>query len=290
MFELVKAEKAHYPIAVLCSVLSVSRSGFYAWERRPRPARARADAALVLDIRAAHKLGRGTYGSPRVHAELRAKGMRVGENRVARLMREDGLRARQKRRFRRTTDSNHNDPIAPNILQRNFEPEAPNQSWATDVTYVHTGEGWLYLAVMLDLFSRRVVGWAASVTNDRALALEALQRALTARNPEPGLVHHSDRGSPYASDDYRRALEESGLMASMSRTGDCWDNAVAESFFASLKAELVDHERYAGHAAAITSIADYIENFYNPLRRHSHLGYLNPIEYELRARLTALAA
>ena len=290
MFELVKAEKAHYPIAVLCSVLSVSRSGFYAWERRPKPARARADAALVLDIRAAHKLGRGTYGSPRVHAELQAKGMRVGENRVARLMREDGLRARQKRRFRRTTDSNHTDPIAPNILQRNFEPEAPNQSWATDVTYVHTGEGWLYLAVMLDLFSRRVVGWAASVTNDRALALEALQRALTARNPEPGLVHHSDRGSPYASDDYRRALEERGLVASMSRTGDCWDNAVAESFFASLKAELVDHERYPSHSAAVASIADYIENFYNPLRRHSHLGYLNPIEYELRAQLTALAA
>jgi len=290
MFELVKAEKAHYPIAVLCSVLSVSRSGFYAWERRPKPARAKADAALVLDIRAAHKLGRGTYGSPRVHAELQAKGMSVGENRVARLMREDGLRARQKRRFRRTTDSNHTDPIAPNILQRNFEPEAPNQSWATDVTYVHTGEGWLYLAVMLDLFSRRVVGWAASITNDRALALEALQRALTARKPEPGLVHHSDRGSPYASDDYRRALEERGLVASMSRTGDCWDNAVAESFFASLKAELVDHERYASHAAAVASIADYIENFYNPLRRHSHLGYLNPIEYELRARLTALAA
>ena len=278
MFELVNAEKAHYPIAVLCSVLSVSRSGFYAWQQRPEPARAKADAALVIDIRAAHKLGRGTYGSPRVHAELQAKGAQVSKKRVARLMREDGLRARQKRRFRRTTDSNHTDPIAPNVLQRDFEPEAPNQSWATDVTYVHTMEGWLYLAVMLDLFSRRVVGWAASCTNDRALALETLNRSLAARRPQPGLVHHSDRGSPYASEDYRRALEKRGIVPSMSRTGDCWDNAVAESFFASLKAELVDHERYASHSAAVASIGDYVDNFYNPLRRHSHLDYLSPIE------------
>jgi putative transposase len=290
MFELVKAEKAHYPIAVLCSVLSVSRSGFYAWMQRPPSARAKSDAALVLDIRAAHKLGRRTYGSPRVHAELQAKGKQVGKNRVAKLMQKDGLRARQKRRFRRTTNSNHNDPIAPNVLKRNFEPKAPNQSWATDVTYVYTGEGWLYLAVMLDLFSRRVVGWAASVTNDTALALAALQSALAARQPKPGLIHHSDRGSPYASGDYRQALNARGLVPSMSRTGDCWDNAVAESFFASLKAELVDDERYATHAAALASIGDYIETFYNPLRRHSHLNYLNPIEYELRARVAALAA
>ena len=184
----------------------------------------KADAALVLDIRAAHQLGRCAYGSPRVHAELRAKGMRVSEKRVARLRRQGGIRARQKRRFRRATDSNHTDPIAPNVLQRDFEPEAPNQSWATDVTYIQTAEGWLYLAVMLDLFSRRVVGWAASITNDRALALEALECALTARHPKPGLVHHSDRGSPYASDDYRCALEKRGLVASMSRTGDCWDS------------------------------------------------------------------
>jgi transposase InsO family protein len=290
-FELVKAEKAHYPVAVLCSVLSVSRSGFYAWQKRPaQAARARADAALVIEIRAAHHLGRGVYGSPRVHAELKAKGVCVSEKRVARLMREGGLRARQKRRFRRTTDSNHTDPIAPNVLQRDFEPLAPNQSWATDVTYIHTLEGWLYLAAILDLFSRRVVGWAMSSTNDRALALDALGRALSVRNPPGGLVHHSDRGSPYASEDYRRALELHGIIPSMSRTGDCWDNAVAESFFASLKAELVDHERYASHAAAIKSIGDYIDNFYNPLRRHSHLGYLNPIEYELRARVAALAA
>ena len=290
MFELVQAEKAHYPIAVLCSVLEVSRSGFYAWQDRPEPVRKKADAALVLDIRAAHKLGRRAYGSPRVHAELAAKGVRVSKKRVARLMRQDGLRARQKKRFRRTTDSNHTDPIAENVLQRDFEPAAPNQSWVTDVTYVHTAEGWLYLAVMLDLFSRRVVGWAASATNDRALALAALARALTARRPQPGLVHHSDRGSPYASDDYRSALKAAGLVPSMSRTGDCWDNAVAESFFASIKAELIEHERYATHLAAITSIGDYIDNFYNQLRRHSHLGYFNPVEFELRARVAVLAA
>lgn len=289
-FELVKAEKAHYPVAVLCAVLSVSRSGFYAWLQRPEPARTAEDAALVIDIRAAQKLGRGAYGSPRVHAELQAKGARVSEKRVARLMRENGLRARQKRRFRRTTDSNHADPIAPNVLQRDFEPEAPNQSWATDVTYVHTAEGWLYLAVMLDLFSRRVVGWAASATNDCALALAALHRSLSARRPQGGLVHHSDRGSPYASQAYRQTLEDHGIVPSMSRTGDCWDNAVAESFFASLKAELVDDARYATHSAALESIGDYIDNFYNPLRRHSHLDYLNPIEYELRARVAALAA
>jgi putative transposase len=253
-------------------------------------ARAASDAALVIDIRAAHKLGRGAYGSPRVHAELQAKGVRVSEKRIARLMQEDGLRARQKRRFRKTTDSNHTDPIAPNVLQRAFEPKAPNRAWATDVTYVHTMEGWLYLAVMLDLFSRRVVGWAVSITNDRSLALDALNCALVARHPLPGLVHHSDRGSPYASEDYRQALQKRGIVASMSRTGDCWDNAVAESFFASLKAELVDHENYASHALALASIGDYIENFYNPLRRHSHLGYLNPIEYELRARVAVLAA
>lgn len=290
MFELVKAEKAHYPVAVLCSVLSVSRSGFYAWLERPLSVRKKADAALVIDIRAAHKLSHQIYGSPRVHAELQAQGIRVGEKRVARVMREDGLQGRQKRRFKKTTDSKHSDPIAPNLLGRDFAPKAPNQSWATDVTYIHTGEGWLYLAVMLDLFSRRVVGWAASATNDTALALAALDRAVAARRPAPGLVHHSDRGSPYASADYRKALENRGIVASMSRTGDCWDNAVAESFFASIKAEHIDHERFASHTAATRSIGDYIENFYNRLRRHSHLNYLNPIEYELRAQVTALAA
>lgn len=281
-FAFIAAEKAQYPVAVLCSVLHVSSSGFYAWCKRPPSQRAKADARLAVEVRLAHKRGRGTYGSPRVHRELKAHGHRVGKKRVERLMRQEGIQGRQKRRFRRTTDSNHTQPVAANVLARNFHTDAPNTAWVTDVTYVWTAEGWLYLAALLDLFSRRVVAWAASETNDRALALEALRRALSARCPAAGLVHHSDRGSPYASDDYQAALSERGLVASMSRKGDCWDNAVAESFFATLRAELLDHEHYATRRAAITSIADYIDGFYNPVRRHSSIGYVSPMEFELK--------
>ena len=289
-FELIDAEKAKYPIDVLCDALDVSRSGYYAWKGRPVSARAKADEQLGVEIVAIHRRSRRTYGSPRVHADLRAKGRRVGKKRVERLMRKNGLAAQRKRRFRRTTDSNHDGPIAPNVLERQFVQEAPNTVWVTDVTYIFTAEGWLYLAVMLDLFSRRVVGWATSDTNDRFLALDALYRSLRARRPRKGLVHNEDRGSPYASEDYRDALRDRGITASMSRTGDCWDNAVAESFFATLKGELVDHERYATRAAAVASIGDYIESFYNIERRHSHLGYVSPIEYELRSQSAALAA
>ncbi|WP_433937642.1 IS3 family transposase [Sorangium cellulosum] len=289
-FEFIDAEKAHYPVLVLCAVLQVTRSGYYAWASRSVSARAKADAQLSAQIRAVHNKSRGRYGSPRIHAELRARGIRVGKKRVARLMRAERLAARSRRRFRRTTNSRHNGPIAPNVIARQFEAQAPNQVWVTDVTYIPTGEGWLYLAVMLDLFSRRVIGWAASATNDRALALAALTPALGARRPAPGLVHHSDRGSPYASDDYRGVLGAHGLIPSMSRAGDCWDNAVAESFFATLKAELVEHERYPTRAAAIASIRDYIENFYNLKRRHSRLAYMSPIEFELKTYVTAFAA
>jgi putative transposase len=289
-FGFIDAEKARYPVAVLCDVLEVSRSGFYAWKERPVPAKQKADAQLTAQIAGVHKGSRGTYGSPRVHAELRADGVRVGRKRVERLMRESGLRARQKRRFRRTTDSNHSLPVAPNVLDRRFEVAAPNQVWVTDVTYIPTAEGWLYLAAMLDLFSRRVIGWSASASNDRVLALDTLRAALRARRPRPGLVHHSDRGSPYASDDYRQTLATRGIRASMSRTGDCWDNAVAESFFATLKAELVDHQHYRTRDEAAGSIGDYIDRFYNPTRRHSHLGYKSPIEFELRAHVAAIAA
>ena len=205
-------------------------------------------------------------------------------------MRVAGLRARQKRRFRRTTDSNHALPIAPNVLERHFKADAPNRAWVTDVTYIATGEGWLYLAAIRDLFSRRVVGWATSDVNDRVLALDALDRALRARRPSLGMIHHSDRGSPYASDDYRAALKARSITASMSRTGDCWDNAVAESFFATLKGELVDHEHYPSRAVAAASIGDYVERFYNVQRRHSYLDYVSPIEFELKAQVAALAA
>jgi putative transposase len=289
-FVFIAAEKAVYPVGVLCDVLEVSRSGYYAWSKRPEPARAKSDAQLKAQIAAVHEKSRSTYGSPRVHAALRGKGVRVGKKRVERLMREDGIKARQKRRFRRTTDSNHTHPIAPNVLDRNFTVTAPNKVWVTDVTYIATDEGWMYLAAILDLFSRRVVGWATSATNDRALALDALEKALQARRPAAGLLHHSDRGSPYASGDYRQALRQRGLVASMSRSGDCWDNAVAESFFATLKTELVDHERYPTRAAAVASIGDYVERFYNPARLHSHLGYKSPIEFELKRQIAAVAA
>lgn len=289
-FDFIRAKSAEFPVGVLCAVLSVSRSGYYAWQRRPAPARAISDAQLAATITRMFRRSHGAYGSPRIHAELHASGLHVGRKRVERLMRENGLRARQKRRFRKTTDSNHSLPIAPNVLERQFDVDAPNTVWVTDVTYIATAQGWLYLAVMLDLFSRRVVGWAVSESNDTALALLAFERSRVARRPEAGLVHHSDRGSPYASDAYRNALKAHGMIASMSRGGDCWDNAVAESFFASLRAEWVDHLIYSTRTEATRSLSDYIDRFYNPVRRHSHLRYLSPIEFELRSQTHGIAA
>jgi putative transposase len=289
-FVFIAAEKALYPIRLLCEVLDVTRSGYYAWLERPASPKTIADAQLLVEIKAALTRGRGAYGSPRIHRELRAHGVRVGKKRIERLMRENGLEARQKRRFIHTTDSRHEHPIAPNVLDRKFDVKRANQAWVGDVTYVATAEGWLYLAVLLDLFSRRVVGWATSAVNDRDLALSALNQALRARRPRPGLVHHTDRGSPYASDDYRRALAAHAITASMSRAGDCYDNAVAESFFATLKAEHVGHENFATRDIGTASIGDYIECFYNCARRHSHVGYVSPIEFELRSQTKAIAA
>lgn len=290
-FAFIASKEVAFPVLAMCKVLGVTRSGFYAWKKRPKSARAQEDAQLAVEIAATHEKSRKRYGSPRIHRALRKKGVCVGAKRVARLMREGGIVARQKRRFRRTTDSKHSNPIATNVLAREFEPAAPNQAWAGDVTYIATGAGWAYLAVLLDLFSRRVVGWAMSTTNDTELALAALNSAVRARHAVPaGLVHHTDRGSPYASDDYRKALAEHGMTPSMSRTGDCWDNAVAESFFATLRAELVDHEVYPTPLDAEKAIGDYIENFYNVERLHSHLGYVSPIEFELKDQLAAIAA
>jgi putative transposase len=289
-FDFIAAKEVAFPVATMCRVLGVSPSGYYACKSRPPSKRVADDARVAAEIAAAHRASRGIYGSPRVHRELQAKGVKVGKKRVERLMTEKGLRGRSKRRFVRTTDSKHDNPIAPNVLERRFEATTPNEAWVGDVTYIATAQGWLFLAVLLDLFSRRVVGWATSDTNDRALALAALDHALQSRRPRPGLVHHTDRGSPYASDDYRTALTQRGIVASMSRTGDCYDNAVAESFFASLKAEWVDHEDYADHDVGRASIGEYIDRFYNPTRRHSHLGYVSPIEFELRSQIAALAA
>jgi putative transposase len=289
-FAFVDAEKAWHPVNILCSVLEVSRSGYYAWRARPVSSHRNVDAQLAVDIATSHRRSRCTYGSPRVHRDLRARGILVGKKRVERLMRQEGIVAKRRRRFRRTTDSNHPDPVALNVLDRQFAAARMNAAWVTDVTYVWTLEGWLYLAVILDLCSRRVVGWAASEKNDRQLALNALERALAARRPRRGLLHHSDRGSPYASEDYRAALAARGIVASMSRRGDCWDNAVAESFFATIKGELVDHEAYATRAAATASIGDYIDAFYNTQRRHSTIGYVSPIEFELKLQSARRAA
>jgi transposase InsO family protein len=289
-FAFIASKEVAFPVDAMCRVLAVSRSGYYAWKKRPEPSRKSHDAQLAAEIAGAHKRSRGIYGSPRVHRDLKARGIRVSKKRVERLMRERGLRGRRNRRFCCTTDSRHALPIAPNVLDRRFEADGPNRVWVGDVTYIATGEGWLYLAVLLDLFSRRVVGWATSATNDRALALAALGHALKHRRPRAGLMHHTDRGSPYASDDYRAALTRHGLVASMSRSGDCYDNAVVESFFATLKAEHVDHEDFPSREVARASIDDYIEGFYNPARRHSSIGYVSPIEFELRSQIAASAA
>jgi putative transposase len=280
-FAFVAVEKASFPVTVLCKVLEVSRSGFYAWTERVPSARSLEDAKLRVHVAAAYELGRGAYGAPRIHRELRAAGFNVSRKRVARLMGDLGLKSRRKRRFKATTDSNHTLPVAENVLDRKFEVDAPNVAWVTDITYVWTSEGWLYLAAILDLFSRRVVGFATSERIDRALVLQALAAAVGRRVPNAGLVHHSDRGSQYASNDYQTALDDLGVVCSMSRKGNCWDNAVAESFFATLKTELVYQRRFATRKEAREAIFEFIEVFYNRQRRHSSLGYLSPMEYEM---------
>ncbi len=236
---------------------------------------------MVIEIELSHKASDRTYGSPRVHEDLQEQGIRCGRKRVARLMRENGIRAKQARRFKATTDSDHNDPVAPNLLDREFHVDVPDRVWVADLTYIWTREGWLYLAVILDLFSRRVVGWSMSRRITSQLTLEALSVALWSRNPSPGLLHHSDRGSQYTCGDYRDVLDEHGVLCSMSRKGDCWDNAVAESFFKTLKVERVNDRDYWTREEAQTDIIDYIERFYNRKRRHSYLGYVSPVEYEL---------
>lgn len=289
-FAFIAQKVAEFPVRTMCRVLGVSPSGYYASRGRPISPTARDREVLGSEIESIHQLSRGTYGSPRVTEELRQRGRRVSKKRVANEMRRRELRGRKRKRFRATTDSKHSDAIAPNLLARDFHCNAPNEVWVTDVTAVFTGAGWLYLAAILDLFSRAVVGWATSSNNDTALALSALNEAVETRRPPRGLVHHSDRGSPYASKDYRERLQECGMTASMSRKGDCWDNAVAESFFATIKGEELDHQWFESRAAARRVIGDYISNFYNPLRRHSTVGYLSPDEFELRAQVGVMAA
>ena len=286
-YEFIRAEKARYPVAVLCRVLRICRSAFYAWLSRGDSARERRDRELLAVIREAFETSRQTYGSPRIYEELRARGVPVGRRRIERLMREAGITPPRRRKFRKTTDSDHPFVTAANLLGRDFSSPEPNCCWSTDITYVWTAEGWLYLAVVMDLFSRRIVGWSMRKTLARELVLSALHTALYGRNPGSGLVHHSDRGSQYASDDYQKELKRRGIVCSMSRKGDCWDNAVVESFFATLKRELVYRYRFLTRAQATRLIFEYIEVFYNRQRRHSHLGYFSPEQFERAMELAA---
>ena len=281
-FAFIETEKACFPITLMCRMLAVSRAGFYAWRRRPAAARTREDQVLAVAVAAIYAEHHGRYGSPRVRMGLRARGQRSGRKRIARLMRLQGLRARPRRRYRTTTDSRHGLPVCPNLLARRFAVAQPNTAWVTDMTYLWTAQGWLYLAVIIDLYSRRIVGWSMSERIDRKLALDALRMALAQRHPRRGLINHSDRASQYASADYQQQLARHGLCGSMSRRGDCWDNAVAESFFASLKLELVYRVQWRTRAEARTAIFEYLELFYNRRRRHSSLGYLSPVEFERR--------
>ena len=277
--DFITAQKATYPVTTLCRVLQVSRSAYYGAVDRPPPRRQTSDVGLSARIRAIHRASRRAYGSPRIHAQLRHEDVRVGRKRVARLMALEGLRGRRPRRWCRTTDSTHAHPVAPNVLERRFRAAGPNRVWATDITYIWTSEGWLYLAVVLDLFARRVVGWAMADHLRTELPLAALTMALGRRRPPTALLHHSDQGVQYASDAYQQVLQSHGIVCSMSRRGNCWDNAVVESFFATLKTELTD-DRWPTRRAARDAISEYIEVFYNAQRLHSSLGYRAPNDFE----------
>ena len=279
-FAFIDVEKALYPLRILCRVLRVSRSGYYAWRDRKPSVRALDDERLRPKVVEAFKVGRGTYGSPRVLDELIDQGFEIGRRRVARLMRELGLRGVSPRKFRVTTDSDHNHAIAENLLARDFEASRPNEKWVTDITYIWTSEGWLYLAIVMDLYSRRIVGWSMADHLRTELCLDALQMAIKQRTKIRGLVHHSDRGVQYASDRYRAALKAQGIECSMSRRADCWDNAVAESFFGTLKNELIYRRPWLDRASVRNAISEYIEVFYNRIRRHSTIGNVSPAKFE----------
>lgn len=279
-YAFIAAHVAQFPMRLMCRALEVSRSGFYAWRVRPASRLSVKTRLLVDRIKAVHEKSRKTYGSPRVHMQLVAEGESLSRGRVERLMRANGIRAKQKRKFVATTDSKHDLPVAENILEREFRVEEPNTVWSSDITYIPTDEGWLYLAGVLDLCSRTAVGWSMSETLEKRLVLDALKMAYRRRRPGKGLLHHSDRGSQYASDDYGNLLKSYDMRMSMSRKGDCWDNAVMESFFGTLKKELVHHRKYRTRAEARQDIFEFIEVFYNRERLHSSLGYMSPAAYE----------
>jgi putative transposase len=279
-FRFIEGHKDEWPVRVMCATLEVSPAGYYAWLVRPPSFQEQRREALLVLIQGIHAEAKQRYGSPRVHALLAAREEPCSVNTVAKIMRDNDIRAKSARKFRCTTDSNHPLPVAPNVLGRQFDPQRPNESWVADITYIPTREGWLYLAVVEDLYSRKVVGWSMAATIESRLVVDALEMAVQRRLPGEGLVAHSDRGSQYASDHYQRLLGKHGIECSMSGVGQCWDNAPAESFFASLKKELVHHEDYQTREEARASIFEYIEVFYNNQRLHSSLGYVTPAAYE----------
>jgi putative transposase len=279
-YSFIRHHRQQFRVAAMCRVLKVAPSGYYDWLARPESSRRQANRELLAQIKAAHTRSRRTYGRRRIHAQLQREGIACSRNRVARLMRHSGLCGLRRRALRATTDSRHSFPVAPNLLARDFTASAPNQVWASDITYLACEEGWEYLATVMDLHSRQIVGWAMQSTLERSLTLRALEMALTQRRPAPGLIHHSDRGSQYACADYQAALAARGLVTSMSRKGDCWDNAPKESFFGTLKSELRWHKIRPPREQARREVFEYIEVFYNRQRLHSTLGYRSPVDFE----------
>ncbi len=285
-FRLIDQAKKAFPVHRLCKVLGVSQSGYFAWRNRKPSRRQLDDMVLLAHIRAQFATSNETYGAPRRHVELREDGLDVGRHRVARLMRDNGLKALQKRRYKKTTDSNHGGPIAPNLLDQDFACDGPDQKWGADISYIWTAEGWLYLAIVLDLYSRRIVGWAVSDRLKKGLAIMALTRAISTRRPPPGLIHHSDRGSQYCSHDYLRLLKAHGMLPSMSGKGNCYDNAMVETVFKTIKNELIWRASFQTRKAAELALGRYIDGFYNPSRRHSALGYKSPASFEANMATT----
>jgi len=279
---MIRRHEENHAVALMCRVLDVSRSSYYDWRNRPPSARALANERLTDDIRRIHAEHKSRVGAPRVTRHLREEGQRVGKNRVAGLMRSEGLRAKAARKYKATTNSSHTLPVAPNLLEQDFTAQAPNQKWVSDITYIATDEGWLYLAVVLDLYSRLVVGWAMSERMTAKLVCDALQMALWRRKRPRGVIVHSDRGSQYCSGDYQRLLQQNGLVCSMSKKGDCYDNAAMESWNHSLKVEAIHGERFVTRQAAKDQVFEYIEVYYNRKRLHSRLGFLSPEAFELR--------
>lgn len=281
-FAFIETEKALYPVTTLCKVLAVSESGYHAWRMRPPSKRTIENGRITAHIKASFKKSRETYGSPRLTDELRDNDVKVGRHRVARLMREAGIRAKKPPRWKKTTNSSHDLPRAPNLVERKWDGIAtePNKLWVSDLTYIWTWQGWVYLVVFLDVFSRKVVGWKVDETMEAHIVTDALKMAMTRRAPMPGIILHSDQGSQYASNLYRTLIEQNDFLRSMSRKGDCWDNAIAESFFATIKGDLLDRRSWATRAQVEAAVGEWIEVFYNGERRHSALGNVSPINYE----------